>query len=390
VTKRSREVRDPVRSLQLVVLVDLLGLTLLLPALPFHVLELGGGGTGLGLVLASFSLAQMVAAPLWGRWSDHVGRRPLLLLSLAGSCVSLGAMALAPSVGWLVAARLLAGACGGSIAVAHALAADLTSADRRVEAMGRLGMAVGAAFTVGPLLGALLAGAGFAVVGAAGAGLAGLAFALARASIPAGDGARARHDGAPVGRGGGGWLLLIAVAAGMLALVGLESSVGLLAGVWFAAGPGFVGVVLAVAGVAMTLVQARPVVAATRRWGERRTAVAGAAIMTIGLAALPAAGPAVFAALVAAAAAGHGVLATACTSLISRTTTARRGRVLGRAQSGAAAARAVGPVVAGAGFDVATAAPTWTAAACAAAAGGAVVLSALLRPGDRSARLADG
>lgn len=371
-------------------LVDLLGLTLMLPTLPFHVLDLGGGGLGLGAVLASFSLAQLVAAPLWGSWSDRVGRRPLLLLSLAGSCMSLAAMALAPSVGWLVAARLLAGACGGSIGVAHALAADLTTANGRVAAMGRLGMAVGAAFTIGPLLGALLAGAGFSAVAAGGAGLAAVAFVLAWMTIPrsgAEPGHRADDGEHPAV---GGWALLVAVAAGMLALVGLESSVGLVAGAWFAAGPGFVGAVLAVAGLAMTLVQARPVVVAARRWGERRVAAAGAVVMAVGLAALPAAGPVAFVLLVAVVAASHGMLATACTTLISRTTATRRGRALGRAQAGTAAARVIGPVLAGAGFDFATTAPAWIAAAAAALAATAVAVSAALRPAGPDARLARG
>jgi MFS family permease len=371
------------------VLVDLLGLTLMLPALPFHVLDLGGGGLGLGAVLASFSLAQLVAAPLWGSWSDRVGRRPLLLLSLAGSCLSLAAMALAPSVGWLVAARLLAGACGGSIGVAHALAADLTTADGRVAAMGRLGMAVGAAFTIGPLLGALLAGAGFSAVAAGGAGLAAVAFALAWATIPR-SGTESAQQADAVEQRAGMWPLLVAVAAGMLALVGLESSVGLVAGAWFAAGPGFVGTVLAVAGLAMTLVQARPVVVAAQRWGERRVAVAGAVVMAVGLAALPATGPVAFVLLVAVVAASHGMLATACTTLISHTTATRRGRALGRAQAGAAAARVIGPVLAGAGFDIATASPAWIAAAAAALAAAAVAVSAALRSAGPDARLARG
>ncbi|MGI5133139.1 MFS transporter [Pseudonocardia sp. CA-107938] len=387
-TKRSRAVREPVLGLQVVVLVDLLGLTLMLPALPFHVLDLGGGGTGLGAVLASFSLAQFVAAPLWGRWSDRAGRRPLLLLSLAGSCLSLAAMALAPSVGWLVVARLLAGACGGSIGVAHALAADLTSVDRRTAAMGRLGMSVGAAFTVGPLLGALLAGAGFAAVAAAGAGLAALAFVLAWSTIPRTPVERADHA-EPAARGTGRvWPLVVAVAAGMLALVGLESSVGLLAGTWFAAGPRFVGVVLAAAGLTMTVVQARPLVVAAARWGERRVALAAAACMVTGLALLPLTEPIAFAVVVAVVAASQGVLATACTSLLSRMSTTPRGRVMGRAQSGAAAARAIGPVLVGAGFDVTATAPVWIAASAAAAAGAAVALSAA--PVEPDARLARG
>uniref|UniRef100_UPI001BDC3CAE MFS transporter n=1 Tax=Pseudonocardia lacus TaxID=2835865 RepID=UPI001BDC3CAE len=324
-------------AVQAVVFVDLLGLTLVLPALPFHTLALGGSGLWLGAVVAAYSAAQMLAAPALGRLADRCGRRRMLLVALAGSTASLLLMGLAPALWVLVAARLVAGACGGSIGVAHALVADLTEPHERTTAMGRIGMAVGAAFTVGPLVGALGATAGLPAMAIAGAALAAAAWLLAWRTLPDPD-PRGRPDRAaapdvphPP------WALLTVGFLGMCALVGMETTVALLAGDRFGAGPAFVGVLLCLAGLAMTLVQARPLVLAVGRWGDTRVATGCAAAMAVGLAAMPVVGAAGLVAAVVVVAATQAVLATTTTSLLSRTVDAgSRGALLGRAQAAAA------------------------------------------------------
>jgi DHA1 family tetracycline resistance protein-like MFS transporter len=369
------------------VFVDLLGLTLVLPALPFHTAALGGSGLALGVVVAAFSAAQALAAPLLGRLADRCGRRRVLLLSLAGSTASLVLMALVPTLWALVLARLVAGACGGSIGVAHAMVADLTAPQRRTAAMGRLGMAVGAAFTVGPLLGAFSATAGFATVALAGAALAAVAWLLAwrlPVAPPPEPGCAARRAGSAEGAP---WALVAAAFAGMCALVGMETTVAFLAERRFAAGPGFVGALLCVAGLAMTLVQARPLTAGVRRWGERRVAVTSGLAMAAGLAAMPVTGAPGLVAAVVVVAAGQGLLSTTTTSLLSQSVDPdRRGELLGRAQSAAATARLVGPVGAGALYDLGVGLPFIAAAALAvvaAAAVGSSARSAVLVGGTR-------
>jgi MFS family permease len=343
--------RSGLGALQAIVFVDLLGLTLVLPSLPFHTLALGGSGLALGLVVAAYSAAQLLAAPVLGRLADRYGRRRMLLLSLAGSVASLLLMALAPQLWLLVVARLVAGACGGSIGVAHALAADLTAPEERTRAMGRLGMAVGAAFTVGPLIGTIGAAAGLPAMAVAGAALAAGAWLLAWRTLPdPAPGPRGRAPEEPLPHPP--WALIAVGFLGMCALVGMETTVALLAGARFDAGPGFVGVLLCVAGLAMTLAQARPLVAAVRRWGDAQVAVGSAVVLAAGLALMPVVGAGGLVAAVAVAAAGQAVLATTTTSLLSRAVgPGRRGELLGRAQSAAAAGRLVGPVAAGALAD---------------------------------------
>ncbi|MBF8194404.1 MFS transporter, partial [Nonomuraea sp. K274] len=176
------------RSAQLVisatVFVDLLGFTLVLPALPFYAADLGATGLWLGALMSAYSVAQLVAAPALGRLSDRYGRRPLVLLALAGSVLSMALTGLATSLGWLLACRMLAGACGGSISVAHAYLADAVPAERRTGAMAQMGAAIGLAFVIGPALGGLLAPWGFAACAYAAAGLAALNLAAALTWLP--------------------------------------------------------------------------------------------------------------------------------------------------------------------------------------------------------------
>ncbi len=145
------------------VCIDLLGFGLVLPLLPIYGRELTEGltrtqsGFVLGLLMSCFSIMQFVFAPLWGRVSDRVGRRPVLLLSLAGSTVFYGLFGLAStwrSLGWMFLSRIGAGIAGASIPTAQAYIADVTPPDRRTRGMALIGAAFGLGFTLGPLVGA--------------------------------------------------------------------------------------------------------------------------------------------------------------------------------------------------------------------------------------------
>ena len=156
----------------------------------------------------------------------------------------------------------------------------------------------------------------------------------------------------------------------------------LLAGHRFGTGPGFVGILLSVAGVAMTLVQARPLVRAVRRWGERPVAAGAAGLMAAGLLLLPAAPMVGFVLAVAAVAAGYGLLSTTTTSLLSLLAPAgRRGAVLGRGQAMSATGRLVGPVLAGALYDLRPTLPSVAGAALLALAALALTTTGPVRGG---------
>ena len=109
-------------------------------------------------ILGSYSLCQLIAAPWWGRLSDRWGRRPILMTSLAGACVSYVILALADNIGWLLVSRVLAGFMAGNISAAFAYASDVSAPEKRAAALGLVGAAIGVGFTLGQPIGGLLAG----------------------------------------------------------------------------------------------------------------------------------------------------------------------------------------------------------------------------------------
>ena len=140
------------------VFIDLIGFGIVMPLLPSYIREFGASGLEVGLLVASYSLMQFLFAPLWGAWSDRVGRRPVLLVSLAGSTISYAMFALASGMHgraallMILAARVFAGICGANITVAQAYIADITLPADRSKKMGLIGMAFGLGFIVGPAL----------------------------------------------------------------------------------------------------------------------------------------------------------------------------------------------------------------------------------------------
>jgi len=149
----------------LTVFVDLVGFGMVLPLLPKYVRDFGAPGWMLGAIVASYSLMQFLFAPAWGRLSDRVGRRPILLLSTAGFVLSYALFAIGSGLSdgraalWVIlASRILSGVCGANITVAQAYIADLSTPAERSKRMGLIGMAFGLGFISGPALavGALL------------------------------------------------------------------------------------------------------------------------------------------------------------------------------------------------------------------------------------------
>src|ERR1700750_723369 len=145
-------------TLFLIVLVDLIGFGLVIPLLPFYALRFDASPPEVTLLLAFYSLMQWFAAPLWGRLSDRVGRRPVLMVSMAASVLAYLWIGSATALWMLFAARALAGACAGNIAAAQAYIADVTKPEDRAKGMGVIGAAFGLGFIIGPAVGGLLAG----------------------------------------------------------------------------------------------------------------------------------------------------------------------------------------------------------------------------------------
>jgi MFS transporter, DHA1 family, tetracycline resistance protein len=351
----------------------------ILPALPLYAAELGASGAVVGVLLTSYSVMQFLSAPVLGRLSDHYGRRPVLLVALAGSTVSLALTGLAHSLWLLLAARAVAGACGGSIGVGQAFAIDLAGPAQRTKALGRVGAAVGFAFVVGPALGAALAPFGFAAsafiaAALAGANLAAAALVLPNPPPPVPAAAAATAGSGRPGRRGtlASWPTVAILAAGfltMFAFVSMETTFALLGQLRFGFGAGAVGVVLAAAGLAMVVVQLVLIGQLVARWGDQLVCAAGGVLMAGSLAAVPFLPAGLCVAAVALLSAGYGLVSPTLASMLAQAgPPEQRGRRLGAGQSLSAAGRASGPVCAGLLFDVAAALPYLVGAAMAAVA----------------------
>jgi DHA1 family tetracycline resistance protein-like MFS transporter len=162
----------------IVVFVDLLGFSLILPLLPYYAQEFGATPAVIGLLTASYAAASLIGAPLLGRFSDRFGRRPILLLSVFGTFVGFLVLALAEPLGRGLASliapahanafilgalffsRILDGVTGGNITVAQAYISDVTDEKNRAKGLGLIGAAFGLGFIIGPAVGGLLSGAG--------------------------------------------------------------------------------------------------------------------------------------------------------------------------------------------------------------------------------------
>src|SRR5438876_5522544 len=152
----------------LTVFIDLIGFGIVLPLLPIYSKTFGASGWQIGVLMASYSVMQFLFSPVWGRLSDRIGRRPVLLVSTAGAAVSYSVFALGSGLTGQVAlvvlliSRMFAGICGANITVAQAYIADITPAEDRSRRMGLIGMAFGLGFIFGPALSSISL-SGFAI-----------------------------------------------------------------------------------------------------------------------------------------------------------------------------------------------------------------------------------
>jgi MFS transporter, DHA1 family, tetracycline resistance protein len=350
-------------TLFLIVFVDLVGFGLVIPLLPFYALRFAASPQQVTWLLAIYSLMQLFTAPLWGRLSDRIGRRPVLIVSMAASALAYLWMGSATALWMLFTARAFAGACAGNIAAAQAYIADITKPEERAKGMGLIGAAFGLGFIIGPALGGLLAGddpvtADIETPAWVAAGLSFLALCGVALFLP---------ESLPVGRRGSGparsrfgailgvlrrpvlsRLILIFFLV-ILAFAGMESTFALWATEQFAWGPRQVGYVFAYVGVLSAVLQGGLIGWLTRRFGEERLLLCGLALIGAGLLVLPLAREmAMLAMSVSGLALGMGLVQPSLNSLISRRAgPEEQGEVLGVSQSVGSLSRVLGPASAG-------------------------------------------
>ena len=349
----------------LIVFTDLVGFGLVIPLLPFYAERFGASPLQMTLLFAVYSLMSMLAAPLWGRLSDRVGRRPVLMASMAAAALAYLWLGFATQLWMVFAARAFAGACAGNIAAAQAYIADVTPPEKRARGMGMIGAAFGLGFIVGPVLGGMVAGndlktadlqtPGLIAAALSAAALLGVVFLL-RESLSA----TAHQE--PRGRIAAlrdalrrpmlGRLLLLFFIV-ILAFSGMETTFAWWAIDRFGWGPRPIGFVFFYVGLLSAAMQGGLIGPLTRRFGEERLTLSGLVLIALGLLVLPFARevPALVLALTLLAL-GMGAMQPTLNSLISRRAPPeRQGEVMGVAQSVGALSRVLGPIIAGALFS---------------------------------------
>jgi DHA1 family tetracycline resistance protein-like MFS transporter len=349
----------------LIVVVDLIGFGLVIPLLPFYAERFAASPQQVTALMAVFSLMAMLTAPVWGRLSDSVGRRPVLMVSMAAAALAYLWMGFADALWMLFAARGLAGACAGNIAAANAYIADVTTPENRARGMGLIGAAFGLGFIIGPALGGVVAGSNVATADLRSPGLIACALSLIallgvvfvlKESLPQGVAARPRRSRMSALRDALGRTVLARLLAifflTILAFAGMESTFALWAMAQFGWGPAQTGYLFTYVGLLSAVMQGGLIGRLTARFGEERLLVAGLASIAAGLLILPLARDLpVLLVATAGLALGMGAMQPSLNSLISRRAGAEeQGEVMGVAQSVGSLSRVLGPLVAGALF----------------------------------------
>ena len=363
----------------LTVFVDLVGFGIVLPLLPLYADRFGASGTVVGVLVLSYSAAQLLFAPLWGRLSDRYGRRPVLIVGLLGSTLSYLVFAYAGSVWVLLLSRVMAGIGGANIPVAQAYIADVTPPEHRAANMGLIGAAFGLGFIFGPIIGGVLAPVSPVLPGLAAAGLCGgnaiVAFFLLPESLTVRErvrqmrARRAVAESGPAERTGGrtgrpefrlvmgnpafvDTLVLFFVFS--LAFSIMHPILPLYASGRFGLGERAVGGLFAFLGIVSAVVQGIVVRVLVARTGEVALIRAAAVPFTAGflVVGLASSLPTLLAGL-ALLALGFGGSLPSLVSLLSRSAPeAIQGGSLGIGQSAGALARVIGPFVSGVSWDL--------------------------------------
>jgi MFS family permease len=360
--------RRGLAALFAVVILDLVGFGIVMPVLPFWAKEFGAEAFAFGLIQSSYAVAQFVGAPLWGRLSDRIGRRPVLLFTIAGTALAMLATGLASSLAWLFAARTLAGAFAANISVASAYIADVTPPEERTRWMGMLGASFGIGFVLGPAIGGLLAPYGHAIPMFFTSALAALNWGVAalRLSEPV------RHEAAagsgvrlPLLRDRSVRAVVLANLAFSLAVTQLETFFAYLMIDRFGWDASRFAWILVAMALVMGGIQGGGMKTLSARYPEGRLVVGGVAMLALGFAGVPLA-PSVEVLLIALllAAVGRAVAQPALLSLASQAARPeQRGAVMGAFQSSASLARVIGPAIGGVLYGLALPYPFWLASA---------------------------
>jgi MFS family permease len=355
---------------------DMVGILMIVPLLPFYAKSMGAGGLVVGLLVSSFSIAQLLMAPVWGRLSDHYGRRPALIVGMTASAIAYVIFAYASSLWLLFFSRLVQGAGGGTVSVIQAYVADALEPKDRAKGLGWLSAATNAGVALGPLLGALALRWGTPGPGLLAAGLSvlniGFAWKFLSESRDMVEAAAVRskpripgrsrhavqrvatHPNEPASR----LIWIYAIAIG--AFQGSTAILALFLAVRFHVTEHTIGFFFAYIGVLAVVTRALILGPMVDRFGEAKLSRIGSSLLAIGLALLPFMYPAAnplltylpLALAVALIPLGTAFTFPCVTALLSRVVpSSERGLYMGVQQTFGGAARVLFPVVYGFLFD---------------------------------------
>jgi DHA1 family tetracycline resistance protein-like MFS transporter len=351
---------SPLVIIFLTVFIDLLGFGIIIPLLPFYAESFGANGFTVGLLGTSFSLMQFLFSPVWGRLSDRLGRRPIILLGLAGSCASYLVLALADTLALVFIARIVGGIAGANIPTAQAYIADVTTPENRAKGMGLVGAAFGLGFIFGPALGGILSHLGPAAPMWFASALCGANLLAAYFLLPESRSANptrptlGRMEALRRAMADRRLLLLLALYFIVTAAFsGFETTFALFSERRFGFTVSTIGYLFAFIGVTLAVVQGLLVGRAVKRVGEARLIPIAIAIIGIGIGLVPFAWsvPTLLVAI-GTLAVGMGFNGPSLSSMVSRLTHADdQGGMLGLASSLASLGRVVGPAWGGFLFD---------------------------------------
>ena len=357
----------------LTVFIDLIGFGMVIPFLPFYAREYGASGVVVGAVVGIYSIMQFFFAPLWGRLSDRIGRRPVLLISLTASFCGYLLFALADNLFVLFLSRIIAGAGGANIGTAQAYITDVTSPDERARGMGLIGAAFGLGFILGPPLSGILSAVGTARgwngnllpgVVAAGLSLVALlvAFFVLAESKPADLQPRSgvppqfdRRLWSVIARHGSLLAMMAALFLTLISVAGMETTVTLHARDRFHFEQLDLAYLFLFMGVIVGTIQGGLIGKLAKAAGEKRLIAVGAASFSIAFFAVPHIYrlPLLYAAAFFVAI-GQGLTYPSLTSLVSKAAPeGERGAILGLATSVGSLARFLGPITLGFLYDLA-------------------------------------
>lgn len=151
----------PLLAIFLIVAVDVLGLTIMIPLLPLYVEKMGASPSTIGLLISTYAVCQLISGPLLGRASDYTGRKPLLIVSQIGTFIGFLMLAYAPNLWIIFLARVIDGATAGNLSLAQAYISDVTEPENRSKAFGLIGIAFGMGFLIGPAISGYLGQFGY-------------------------------------------------------------------------------------------------------------------------------------------------------------------------------------------------------------------------------------